>query len=111
VSADSGSISLTDSYADAEVSGLCQSFDSYSFIYKKHYPNDSWSESGNNLYGCLKQLYLLKLANRNLKVVLSIGGWTYSQSGHFGFVTDANKRTTFINSAVQLIEDYGFDGV
>lgn len=53
----------------------------------------------------------LKLSSRNLRVVLSIGGWTYSQSGHFNFVTDAAKRTTFINSAVQLIEDYGFDGI
>jgi hypothetical protein len=40
-----------------------------------------------------------------------VGGWTYSQSGHFGFVTDAGKRATFVSSVVQLIKDYGFDGM
>ncbi|EJF63958.1 hypothetical protein DICSQDRAFT_134540 [Dichomitus squalens LYAD-421 SS1] len=95
VSSDTGAISLTDSYADEQ----------------KHFPGDSWDETGNNLYGCLKQLYLLKLAQRNLKVLLSIGGWTYSQSGHFNFVTDSSKRATFVSDAVQLIEDYGFDGI
>ncbi|PPQ84685.1 hypothetical protein CVT25_014216 [Psilocybe cyanescens] len=95
VSADTGSISLTDSYADEQ----------------KHFPTDSWNDVGNNLYGCLKQLYLLKLQQRNLKVLLSIGGWTYSQAGHFDFVTSASSRATFVASAVQLIEDYGFDGI
>ncbi|KAJ7489453.1 glycosyl hydrolases family 18-domain-containing protein [Mycena latifolia] len=95
VNPSSGVIALTDPYADEQ----------------KHYPTDSWSETGNNLYGCLKQLYLLKLANRNLKVMLSIGGWTYSQAGHFAFVTNAAARATFVSGAVQLIEDYGFDGI
>ncbi len=49
--------------------------------------------------------------SRNFKVSLSVGGWTYSQSGHFDFVTDATKRATFVSSALQLIEDYGFDGL
>ncbi|KAJ7267504.1 glycoside hydrolase superfamily [Mycena rebaudengoi] len=91
----SGALKLTDTYADTD----------------KHFPTDSWSETGNNLYGCLKQLYLLKLANRNLKVLLSVGGWTYSQSGHFNFVTSAASRATFVSNAVQMIEDYGFDGI
>lgn len=73
-------------------------------------------------------MYLLKLANRfvfcirasiqltdsnprNLKVLLSIGGWTYSQAGHFNFVTDATKRSTFVSGAVSMIENYGFDGI
>ena len=44
-------------------------------------------------------------------MLLSIGGWTYSQAGHFNFVTDSTKRATFVSNAVQLIEDYGFDGI
>jgi chitinase len=54
---------------------------------------------------------LTPLNYRNLKVSLSVGGWTYSQDGHFSFVTDATKRATFVSSALQLIEDYGFDGL
>jgi GH18 family chitinase len=61
----------------------------------------------------LDQLFdqYLTYVGSNLKVLLSVGGWTYSQAGHFGFVTDATKRTTFINSAVSMIENYGFDGM
>ncbi|PPQ99959.1 hypothetical protein CVT24_009538 [Panaeolus cyanescens] len=93
--ASSGTIKLTDSYADEQ----------------KRFAGDTWDEPGNNVYGCIKQLYLLKLKQRNLKVLLSIGGWTYSQAGHFNFVTNPSARTNFVNSAVQLIEDYGFDGI
>ncbi|EED82727.1 hypothetical protein POSPLDRAFT_58726 [Postia placenta Mad-698-R] len=95
VSPDTGNISLTDTYADEQ----------------KHFPGDSWDETGNNLFGCLKQMYLLKLANRNLKVLLSVGGYTYSQDGHFSFVTDSSLRATFVTSAVSYIENFGLDGI
>lgn len=93
------------------------------------FPGDDPSEPGNNLYGCLKQVrievtqshvialtkfvqfYLLKLKQRNLKILLSIGGGTNSQNGDFSFVTDATKRATFVTSAVSMIENYGFDGI
>ena len=56
-------------------------------------------------------MYLLKLANRNLKVLLSVGGYTYSQEGHFNFVTDASLRAAFVNSSTSYIENFGLDGI
>ena len=92
-----GTVFLTDSYADTE----------------KHYSTDSWSEPGNNVYGCIKQLQLLKATNRNLKVLLSIGGWTYTNTDH---AMDKPMATSqgiqrFAASCVELIRDYGFNGV
>ncbi len=121
---------------------------------QKTFPGDSSKESGNNLYGCLKQVsrqpryyfdtYEARsfntslcsstssssltgrctvpvlesvrgtsslLPHRNIKTVLSVGGGSYSHAGAFNFVTDSSKRSTFVTSAVQLVEDYGLDGI
>jgi GH18 family chitinase len=115
---------LSDTWADVEVSS-----DPFSYLRRPadgeiHYEGDSWNDQGTNLYGCLKAIYLLKKQNRsavsqaaqvwladearNLKVLMSIGGWTYSPN--FANVTNEGWRANFVHSAVKMVEDVGLDG-
>jgi len=94
VKSDSGEVILSDIWADQDI----------------HYAGDSWNDQGKNLYGNFKAIYNLKKQNRHLKVLLSIGGWTYSPSFHPVVVNPA-FRAKFVHSSIQLLEDYGIDGL
>jgi chitinase len=55
-------------------------------------------------------LYLLKKQNQALKVLLSVGGWTYSS--HFVSAAPTSpRRLAFALSIVSLIRNFGLDGV
>ena len=92
-----GSVVLTDKWSDQDI----------------HYPGDSWESPGDDLFGNFKQLNLLKQQNRNLKVLLSIGGWTFSNEQKL-FDAPASTpegRKMFAQSSVQILKDYGLDGI
>lgn len=89
-----GTVVLSDSYADLQ----------------KHYPTDSWNDVGNNAYGNVKQMLALKKANRQMKTLFSIGGWTYSSNFAAPMATEAG-RAQFVNTTVTFVKDLGFDGV
>ncbi|KAI8932217.1 hypothetical protein NX059_011096 [Plenodomus lindquistii] len=71
------------------------------------YPGDVAS-NGTQLYGNFNQLFKLKQKNRNLKVALSVGGWSYRENFAPALAKE-DGRQTFCSSALQLVADLGLD--
>ncbi|OAB34318.1 hypothetical protein PMSD_14535 [Paenibacillus macquariensis subsp. defensor] len=66
--------------------------------------------SNKPIKGNYGQLIKLKQANPNLKTIISVGGWTWSN--RFSDVAaTAATREVFANSAVDFLRKYQFDGV
>ena len=75
-------------------------------------PNAGETPIEGNAYGNIRDLYTIKKHNRKVKTLLSIGGWETSQAGKFQVAAKtAASRKRFADSAVQLMADYGMDGI
>lgn len=57
-----------------------------------------------------RKLNLLKKQNPELKILISIGGWSWSENFSDAVLTDTSRQA-FAASAVQIIQQYGLDGV
>ncbi|KAL1603316.1 Chitinase 4 [Nothophoma quercina] len=92
VNSTTGEVFLSDEYADVQFA----------------YPGDVAS-NGTQLLGNFNQLYKLKQQNRNLKTILSVGGWSYRENFKTALATNAT-RYRFAESSLKLIADLGLDG-
>ncbi|KAF2795616.1 glycoside hydrolase family 18 protein [Melanomma pulvis-pyrius CBS 109.77] len=95
INATTGEVFLSDPWADVQF----------------HYPTDVVSNITNStiLYGNFNQLFKLKQQNRNLKTVLSVGGWSYRGNFKTALATE-ETREVFAQSALELVMDLGLDG-
>ena len=62
------------------------------------------------LYGNIRQLNLLRETNPDLKIMMSIGGLTWS-SGFSDVALTDDSRQSFVLSCVEMMARYGFDGI
>jgi chitinase len=88
-----GQLILGDPYADID----------------KAFPGDSWDTSVQPYRGNFWQLKKAKQQYPQLKVLLSVGGWTWS--GKFSDVASSpSSRQAFAASCKTFLDTYGFDG-
>jgi len=70
-----------------------------------------------SLFQATTDIKSFKSRNADLKVFVSIGGWSFSDNGTvtqplFGQISaDAGKRETFAKNLLSFVTQYAFDGV
>jgi len=80
----------------------------YAFVDIKD--NRAWLHNGKSDEANLRKLAALKLKNPALKILISVGGWTWSKHFSDAVLTDTSTRN-FAKSAVDIVAKYGIDGV
>lgn len=95
-------------YAFANIAnGRCVVGDSYADT-DKAFAGDSWDQGAKR--GNFNQLTKLRERNPNLKTMISIGGWTWSQNFPAAAASD-QARKEFASSCIDFMKQYGFDGI
>src|SRR5688572_15973433 len=57
-----------------------------------------------------RKLNLLKARNPNLRLLISIGGWSWSENFSDAVLTETSRKK-FASSAVEIVQQYHLDGV
>ncbi|KAI6486200.1 hypothetical protein MCOR14_003368 [Pyricularia oryzae] len=96
-------------FADILANGTVVSSDAWADT-QKQFGNGTQGGNSSDAHGLVEQLYKIKQANRNVKMLLSIGGYTWSPK-FVPVAADAGKRAAFVSSAVALMGDWGMDGL
>jgi chitinase len=71
------------------------------------YPGESWDTPYKGNLGMLRKM---KLQYPNVKVLISVGGWTKSHGFHAAAMTESSRKTTAKN-LVAFMKQYGLDGI
>lgn len=71
------------------------------------YPGEAWDTPYKGNLGMLKKM---KLQYPNVKVLISVGGWTKSHGFHAAAASDSSRRTSAAN-LVAFMKQYGLDGI
>lgn len=75
---------------------------------EKSYPGDNWDDPIKGNFG---QFIKLKQQYPHLKIIPSVGGWTFSDPFYY-FANDPQKRAVFVSSVIDFIKQYSFfDGI
>lgn len=80
----------------------------YAFVDIKD--NRAWLHNENTDTINFRKLNELKSINPDLKIMISVGGWTWSKNFSDAVLTDTSTKA-FSQSAVDIVEKYNLDGV
>ncbi|CAF4341550.1 unnamed protein product, partial [Adineta steineri] len=67
-----------------------------------------WTASSKGMY---ERILQLKEVNPDLRVLLSIGGWTHASRGFNDVSKNANNIKTFAKNSMKFLRDNKFDGL
>ncbi|KAK2577217.1 hypothetical protein KPH14_003365 [Odynerus spinipes] len=72
---------------------------------------DNWADLEEGGIGNYRKMTALRDKYPGLKISLAIGGWNEGSGNYSALVSDMNRRRTFINSVVNFLKKYKFDGL
>lgn len=73
---------------------------------------DPWNDLRDNYgKGAFERFTALKKQNPKLKTLIAIGGWNEGSIKYSSMAMSESTRRTFIESVVQFLEKYNFDGL